>query len=179
MALFNQGEEKKKKYECRMGTICSSSDLKRFTTCSPVAPHSDSLWLHFISVLRLFLPPLQAVISSAFYMYIYFFYFCTINYCLHFAPPTSFTGSLPLKISNYCCRLVNFFSHRRRKYKTRHLSRSVSLRELEDVLSTCLCKKRNFPPKKKTKFPCHFFLTFNTRDNFCSDNLKAALFFCR
>lgn len=57
-----------------MGTICSSSDLKRFTTCSPVAAHSDSLWLHFISVLRLFLPPLQAVISSAFYMYIYIYF---------------------------------------------------------------------------------------------------------
>lgn len=148
---FSIKGRKKKKYECRMGTICSSSDLKRFTTCSPVAAHSDSLWLHFISVLRLFLPPLQAVISSAFYMYIYFFYFCTINYCLHFAAPTSFSGSFPLKMSNYCCRFVKFFFHRRRKSagnRTRHLSRSVSLRELEDVLSTCLCKKRNFPPKK-------------------------------
>lgn len=95
-----------------------------------------------------FLPPFTCI-------YIYFFYFCTINYRLHFAAPTSFSGSLPLKMSNYCCRLVNFFFHRRRKSagnKTRHLSRSVSLRELEDVLSTCLCKKRNFPPKKKLNF---------------------------
>lgn len=165
-----------------MGTICSSSDLKRFTTCSPVAAHSDSLWLHFISVLRLFLPPLQAVISSTFYTYMYFFYFCTMNHCLHFAAPTSFSGSLPLKISNYCCRLVNFFFHRRRKSagnKTRHLSRSVSLRELEDVLSTCIFSKKELPPEKNPKFPCHFFLTFNTQDNFCSDNLKTALFFWR
>lgn len=68
---------KKKRYECRMGAICSSSDLKRFTTCRPVAAHAPNgctlFWSFgsFYHRCRLwFLPS---------FIKIYFFYFCTIS----------------------------------------------------------------------------------------------------
>lgn len=138
-----------------------ASNLKHFTTCSSAAAHSDSLRLHFISVLRLFLPMLQAVISSTFF---FFFFLIYIN--VHY----------PLVLFSFivCSHLLHWLYIS----KNRHLLPALQTFLFPiDVES----QQGSNPPSEpfsvfmqtyrplihlfvNKKHLCYFLLTFNTQD---------------